>query len=79
MIWKRRPRRRPRVLCGRATYDQLPMPRVWAFGSQLRQFLMPIGDTRAGYSFEDDVRERVLEEVRPGVVAMWSDPRERVL
>jgi len=31
------------------------------------------------FSFEDDVRERVLEELRPEVFAMWSDPREQVL
>jgi hypothetical protein len=30
------------------------------------------------YDFEDDVRELVLEELRPGVVAQWSDPRERI-
>jgi hypothetical protein len=30
------------------------------------------------YDFEADVRERVLDEIRPGVVAEWSDPRERL-
>jgi hypothetical protein len=29
------------------------------------------------FTLEDDVRERVLEEIRPGVYADWSDPRER--
>lgn len=28
------------------------------------------------FTFEDDVRELVLEEIRPGVYAEWSDPRE---
>ncbi|HXD23386.1 MAG TPA: hypothetical protein VN613_08505 [Gemmatimonadaceae bacterium] len=26
----------------------------------------------------EDVRERVLEELRPGVVAQWTDPLERL-
>jgi hypothetical protein len=30
------------------------------------------------YDVEADVRERVLEELRPGVVAQWVDPRERL-
>ena len=29
------------------------------------------------YDFELDVRELVLEEIRPGVVAEWTDPYER--
>jgi hypothetical protein len=29
------------------------------------------------FSLEDDVRERVLEELRPGVYAEWTDVRER--
>lgn len=28
------------------------------------------------FSLEDDVRELVLEELRPGVYAEWSDPRD---
>jgi hypothetical protein len=30
------------------------------------------------FTLEDDVRELVTEEVRPGVTAQWSDPRERL-
>ncbi len=30
------------------------------------------------YDFEEDVRERLFEELRPGVVAMWADPLERL-
>src|SRR5205807_90016 len=30
------------------------------------------------FSFEDDVRERVLEPLRHDVVAQWSDPREQL-
>lgn len=30
------------------------------------------------FTLEDDVRERVLDEIRPGVAAMWSEPREQV-
>lgn len=26
------------------------------------------------FTLEEDVRERVLDEIRPGVYAMWSDP-----
>lgn len=37
------------------------------------------GKTILVFSFEHDVRELVLEELRPGVFAMWSDPRERVV
>jgi len=29
------------------------------------------------FTLEDDIRELVLEELRPGVYAQWSDPRER--
>lgn len=28
------------------------------------------------FTLEEDVRERVLDELQPGVVAMWSDPRD---
>jgi hypothetical protein len=27
------------------------------------------------FSHEDEIRERVLDEIRPGVFAMWTDPR----
>jgi len=30
------------------------------------------------FTFEEDLREMILEEIRPGVHAMWSDPRERI-
>ena len=30
------------------------------------------------FTFEDEVRERVLEEIRPGVFAQWSAPLERL-
>jgi hypothetical protein len=30
------------------------------------------------FSLEEDVRELLLEEIRPGVFAAWSDPRERL-
>ena len=29
------------------------------------------------FTFEHDVRELVVKELRPGVVAQWSDPLER--
>lgn len=35
------------------------------------------GRTVLTFSFETDVRELVLEQLRPGVFAEWSDPRER--
>jgi hypothetical protein len=28
------------------------------------------------FTLEEDVRERLLEELSPGVFAQWSDPRE---
>lgn len=30
------------------------------------------------WSFEDDIRELITEEIRPGLVAQWSDPLERI-
>lgn len=30
------------------------------------------------HTLEEDVRERTLEELRPGVYAAWSDPLERL-
>src|SRR5688572_10839193 len=30
------------------------------------------------FTFEEEVRERVLEQLAPGVFAMWSDPREQL-
>jgi hypothetical protein len=30
------------------------------------------------FTLEADVRERIQEEIRPGVYAEWSDPRERL-
>jgi hypothetical protein len=27
---------------------------------------------------EEEVRERIVEEMRPGIASMWSDPRERL-
>lgn len=33
---------------------------------------------RLVYDVEPDVRERVVEQLRPDVVAMWADPRERL-
>lgn len=30
------------------------------------------------WSFEDDIRELMLDEIRPGVFAQWSDPFERI-
>jgi hypothetical protein len=74
-----RERRRGRIGCMLNGWVacRLPMPRVFLLGPRWRRFL--VEGTKHDYDFADDVRERVLEEVRPGVVAMWSDPRERVL
>lgn len=30
------------------------------------------------WSFEDDIRELIQDEIRPGVYAQWSDPLERI-
>lgn len=59
----------------------LPMPRVFLFGPRWRRFLMTY-QTHTGrvahhprvYDFEPDVREFVVRtEIRPGVIAEWSD------
>lgn len=65
--------------------DHLPMPRVFMHGPRWRrhfnvQAVSVWGHgSRLVFSFEEDVRERVQEEIRPGVYAEWSDPRERFL
>jgi hypothetical protein len=50
--------------------------RLRALGVETRQ-LVRTGRRVRVYDYELDVRERVLEELRPGVVAMWADPLER--
>lgn len=37
----------------------------------------PRGKKILMFSLEDECRERMCEEIRPGVFAMWSDPYER--
>lgn len=32
--------------------------------------------TVLAFTFEQDIRERICEELRPGVYAQWSDPYE---
>lgn len=34
------------------------------------------GKTLSVFTLEDDVRERICDEIRPGVYAQWSDPRD---
>jgi hypothetical protein len=59
--------------------DELPMQRPiadvdppWASRCRAgRKFVLV-------FTFEDEVRERVLEEIRPGVFAQWSAPLERL-
>jgi hypothetical protein len=75
------------------SYDHLPMPRAFMHGPHWRRYFdvrrnvrargqepvaQELEDAMLVFTFEDDVRERVLDEVRPGVVSQWSDPLERV-
>jgi hypothetical protein len=58
--------------------DRLQHARVWMTGPHWRKcFGVQRAMTVLLFSFEEDVRELVLEEIRPGVYAQWSDPRER--
>lgn len=47
-------------------------------GSKWRHFFYEPGSRELRDVFYEDVRERVCEELRPGVTAMWSDPHERL-
>lgn len=38
----------------------------------------PRGKKILVFSFEEDLRELMFEEIRPGVYADWSDPREQL-
>jgi hypothetical protein len=62
--------------------DNLPMLRVFLHGPRWRaRFGVRKSHGTWGpliVTLEDDVRERVCEELRPGVCAQWSDPRERL-
>lgn len=70
--------------------DGLWMPRIWMWGPRwMRYFnvqLVPIATFaphRAGkkllvVTLEDDLRELMFQEIRPGVYADWSDPREQL-
>lgn len=73
-----RPRGMKRLFC----FDELPMVRVWMTGPHWRQRFgvhqqrVVEGKAVLVFSFEEDVRELVLVELRPGVYAQWADPRE---
>jgi hypothetical protein len=67
------------------------MPRVWLFGPRWRRrfdvrrvaVTLPLREGAICrkvlvYDLEPDVRELVTEALRHDVVAMWSDPRERL-
>jgi hypothetical protein len=64
--------------------DHLPMPRVFMIGPRWRRHFGVKSEPRAfrssklTFTFEPDVRELVLDEIRPGVYAQWSDPFERL-
>ena len=62
--------------------DRLPMPRALFHGPKWRRrcdvYLLGSVTPKLVFSFEDEVRERVLEQLRPGVFAMWSDPFEQL-
>jgi hypothetical protein len=59
--------------------DPLPMSRVWFHGPKWqRAFDLQHDEKSWWYDCEPDVRERVCEEIRPGVVADWCDARERL-
>lgn len=69
---RRKARGSLRIMMGAARYTdaRLPLVRVWMRGPSHR---------RLRWNIEEDVRELVLDELRPGVTAMWSDPYEIVL
>jgi hypothetical protein len=62
--------------------DNLPMPRAFMIGPKWRRHFgvrserRAFASTKLTFTFEDDVRELVLEQLRPGTVAEWSDPLE---
>jgi len=74
------------------SFDRLPLPGVFLHGPRWRRHFdvkevaqsLPLEDGRRAlslvlvYDFEADVRERIVEELRPSVAAMWTDPRERL-
>lgn len=70
-------RRRPHEASG-FVWCRLPMLRMVICGPKWRQFFYEPGSREVRDVFHEDVRERVLEEVRPGVYAQWSDPFERL-
>jgi len=49
--------------------------RVFLVGPRWRRLFGVIGLL---YDLEPDVREQILEELRPDVVAIWTDPREQL-
>lgn len=57
----------------------LPRLRIWIFTPSIRTYnkLVRSGDVEIGRFAitEASVREHVCQELRPGVVAMWADPR----
>jgi hypothetical protein len=55
----------------RRTFDVKEVATALPRGGPVRLVLL--------YDFEADVRELVLDELRPDVFAMWSDPRERIV
>jgi len=67
-------------------FRHLPIASVRLLGKRWYQFLPKLerreDNTRIKrrwqYDMEEDVRELVCEEVRPGVYAEWSDARERL-
>jgi len=56
----------------------LPLLRVVLCGRGWRELVVPEVGGRLVYDVAADVRERVIEELRPDVGGMWSDPREQL-
>jgi hypothetical protein len=56
----------------------LPQLRVVLCGRRWRELVVPDASGRLVYDVAADVRERVVDELRPDVAGMWSDPRERL-
>jgi hypothetical protein len=60
--------------------QQPPVPRPRAFGQVLvvTKLLPSVVKRMPELSKDVEIRERVLEELRPGVIAQWCDPLERL-
>lgn len=63
--------------------DALPMVRAFMYGPRWKKHFgvafkfvaFPADGRVLAFTLEDEIRERVLDEIRPGVIAQWSDPR----